>query len=154
MLRAGIVLAACLAVCLCVCLHKISKTTDRKLINMPHGERWVFGSWWHLIFDLENYFRIFLIQAIPFKWLYLATSFSVWRFILKIFKSGFSFKVMGPRSRSRQRKSGSVQLKNYWSEISLAWSEYVTITLDNDRSNLKLLTFWPLPLTLIHSRIF
>jgi len=42
-----------------------------------------------------------------------------------ISRSRFSFNVMGPRSRSRQCKSGSVQLKNYWSEIAGAWSEYL-----------------------------
>jgi len=32
---------------------------------------------------------------------------------------------MGRRLRSRQRKSSSVQLKNYWPEIDGAWSEYL-----------------------------
>jgi len=54
----------------------------------------VFGSWLHLTVDLESYFRILLIQAIPFEWLDLATLFSVWRYILKISTSQFSFKVM------------------------------------------------------------
>jgi len=67
---------------------------------------------------LGSYFRIFLIQAIPFEWLDLATSFSVWRYIFKISRPQFSFKVMVPRSTSRERKSGSVQLKNYWAEIA------------------------------------
>jgi len=41
------------------------------------------GSWWHLtlIFALEGYFRIFLAQAIPFEWLYLATLFLVWYYV-------------------------------------------------------------------------
>jgi len=99
----------------------------------------VFGSWWHLTltFDLESYFSIFLIQAIPFKWLYLATSFSVWRYIFRISRSLFRFKVMGLRSRSRQWKSGSLQIKNYLSEMLGLY-----ICYDNVRSNLELLTFW------------
>ena len=35
------------------------------------------------------------------------------------------FKVMGLRSRSWQRKGGSVQLKNYWLQIAGTWSEYL-----------------------------
>jgi len=37
------------------------------------------------------------------------------------------FKVMGPRSRSRQWKNWSMQLKNYWSETAGVWSEYLLV---------------------------
>jgi len=94
MLRAGIVFGD---IYVCTCSHKISTTTHKKSTklgrSMPHGERW----------------------AIYFGWLYLANSFSVWRYMFRISRSQFSFKVMAPMSRSQQRKSGSVQLKNYWS---------------------------------------
>jgi len=53
-------------------------------------------------------------RAIYFEWLDIATSFSVWRYIFRLSRSGFSFRVMGSRSRSRQWKSDSVQFKNYW----------------------------------------
>jgi len=79
----------------------------------------VVGRRWHLTLTLsfENYFRTFLIQAIPFQ-RHVATLCSVQRYIFRIFRSRFSFKVMGLTSRSRQRKSGSVHLKNYWSKIA------------------------------------
>jgi len=58
-------------------------------------------------------------QAIPFEWLCLATSFSIWRYAY-IFRYlghlgylSYLSKVMGPHTISHQRKSGSVQLKNY-----------------------------------------
>jgi len=56
----------------------------------------------HLTFDLERYFRIFLTRAVPFEWLYRATSFSMGRYIFGISRSLSSFKVMGLISRSRQ----------------------------------------------------
>jgi len=104
-----------------------------------------------LTFDLESYFDIFLIPGIPFEWLCLAASFLVGRYIFRISRSHFSLKVMGLRSRSRQRKSGSMQLKNYWTEITGAGSEYF---YDNARSTSELLTFWPWPLTLRHIFVF
>jgi len=64
-------------------------------------------------FYLESYFHIFLIHAIRFEWLYIATSFLVWTYIFGISRSRFSFKFMGPRSRSHQQKS-----ENYWSEVA------------------------------------
>jgi len=94
---------------------------------MPRGGCWVFESWWHmtLTFDLESYFHTFPAQAIPFAWLYLATSFLMWWYIFKMSRSRFSFKVMGPRSRSRQHKSCSMQLKSCWSETAGTWSQYL-----------------------------
>jgi len=50
---------------------------------------------------LESNFHTFLIQPICFEWLDLATSFSVWRYILIVSKSPSTFKVMGLISRSR-----------------------------------------------------
>jgi len=56
---------------------------------------------WKLVtFDFDSYFGTFSIRAIYFEWLDLATSFSVRRYIFRISRSRFSFKVMGPRSRS------------------------------------------------------
>jgi len=54
-------------------------------------------------FDLLSYFHPFAIQPVYFEWLDLATSFLIWRYIFRISTSWFSFKVMGPRSRSRQQ---------------------------------------------------
>jgi len=51
------------------------------------------SGWKLMTFDFESYFRIFLIQAIPFEWLDLATSFLVWRYILRISASPPMFKV-------------------------------------------------------------
>jgi len=51
--------------------------------------------------------------------------------------------VIGPRSRSQQRKSGSVQLKNYLLETA---GLDRNICYDNAWSNSELLTFWPWPL--------
>jgi len=142
MLRAGIVFGGiCLSVCLFVCSHKVSKSTDRNwcslvgicpMVNARSG-------WWLVTFDLESYFCIFLIQGIYFEWLYLATLFSVWRHIFRISRSRFNFKVMGPRSK--QWKSGSMQLNNYWPEIAGAWIRIsVTIMLE------VIWCFWPLTL--------
>jgi len=91
------------------------------------------SGWKFVTFDLdiwpwELFSYFFLIWAILFEWLYLATSFSVWKYIFGISGSNFSFKVMGLSSRSRQQK-----FENYWSEIAAAWLEY--------RSNSELLTF-------------
>jgi len=111
--------------CASVCSHKISETTEQKLMYLVEICTMVNArsGWKSVTFDLalwprESYFRICSVQAIPFEWLYLATSFSVRRFIFKISRSRFSFKVIGPKSKSPQRKSGRVQLKKlYWSEI-------------------------------------
>jgi len=142
MLRASIVFAGvyesvslwfCLWVYKSVCLSVCRKS--RKLLvgnwcNMVGICSLVNArSAWKLItFDLDLWpweFVFFEIQAIPFECLDLATSFSVWRYIFKISRSRFSFKVMVPRSRSRERISGGMQLKNYLSEIVRAWSEYM-----------------------------
>jgi len=64
--------------------------------------------------------------------------------------SQFSFKVMGPRSKSRQWKSSSVQLKNYWPEID---GLDQNICYHNALSNLEFLTFWRWLSTLRHFRI-
>jgi len=54
----------------------------------------------------------FLIQAIPFKWLYLATSFSVQNetYIFRICKSPSSFKVMDLISMPLSQTGGSAQV--------------------------------------------
>jgi len=63
---------------------------------------------WKLVtfdFDLwprELFLYFFSARAIPFERLYLATSFSVWRYVFRIFRSEFTFKVMGPRSRQQK----------------------------------------------------
>jgi len=63
----------------------------------------------NLDFDLESYFVFFKDQAIPFKWLYLATSFLVWWYNFGISRSPSSFKVIRFISRSRLLNSGSAQ---------------------------------------------
>jgi len=144
----------CLCVCASVSLQIISKTTGRNWYNLVgiFPAWWslkVLKCWWHLTltFDLESYFCIFLIQAIPFERLYLANSFSVWRYIFRISRSRFSVKVMGLRSRSRQRKAVAYNSKTTGPKLpGLDWN----ICYDNTRSNLELLTFWPWPLTLKH----
>jgi len=122
-----------LCICLSVCLsaenleNYWAKTDVTWLEYVPRRMLEVVESWWHLTltFDLYSYFHIFPAQAIPFEWLYLATSFLVWRCIFRISRSQFSFKVMSSRSRSWQRKSCSVQLKNYRS----GWTGIITIML-------------------------
>jgi len=81
-------------------------------------------SGWKLVtFDLDLwtcYFRIFLIQAIPFEWLYLATLFSVCRYICRISRPRFSFKIMGPRSRSQQHVTQKPLVGNFWGLIRIS----------------------------------
>jgi len=78
---------------------------------MPHEVVW---SWWHLMltFDLESYVHIFSCQAILFEWLYLATSVLVWRYIFRISRSRYSFKV-----KVTAVENGSMQVENYWSGL-------------------------------------
>jgi len=125
------------------------RTKSRKLLirnwcdlvgNAPSWTLKVIQSWWHLslTFNLDNYFRAFLISAICFKYIYIATLFSVRRYIFRISKSEFSFKVMGSKPKSRQRKSGSMQLKTTrWKLLGLDRN----ICYDNARINLELLPF-------------
>jgi len=93
-------------------------------------------------FDLESYFLTFSIQTTCFEWLDLTTSFSVWRYIFRTSRLWFCFKVIGPRSRSQQRKAVAYNLKLL---VGNCWGY---ICYDKARSNLELLTFWPWPLTL------
>jgi len=53
--------------------------------------------------------------------------------------------------RSRRRKSGDVKLNNYWSATA---GFDRNICYDDARSNSKLFTFWPWPLTLRHIFVF
>jgi len=123
-----------LSVCLSVCLFASSvhakswKLPIRNWCNLVgicprvNARSWKYLT---LTFDLESCFRTFFIQAICFEWLYLADSFSVWRYSFRISRSRFSFEVMSSRSRSRQWNSSSMQLNNYRSETAGAWSEYL-----------------------------
>jgi len=128
MLRAGIVFGS---VCVSVCLSAQNLQNYWTEIDVTWLEYapWytleVVWRWWHLTlsFDLKSYFHTFWIHAIYFKWLDLATLFSVYIFITS--RPQFSFKDMGPRSRSWQQNSSSMQLKNYWPKIEGAWSEYL-----------------------------
>jgi len=134
MLRAGIVFAG---ICVSVC------TKSRKLLIRNWCK--LVGicpivnsrSIWKLVtfdLDLESYFRIFPAHAIPF-----ATSFLVWRYIFRISRSLFSFKVM-------------VQGQGHGSAKAVACSSKTTgqkllgldqnICYNNARSNSELLTFW------------
>jgi len=137
--------------CLCVCASV--RTKSQKLIirnwcnlvgmcpmvNARSGSKLVtfdFDLWpWEL-------FSNFSMQGIYFEWLDLATSFSVWIYTFRISSPRFSFKIVGLRSRSQQRKTGSVQLNKlqldyyyyyyhyyyyyyyYWPEI--AGAEYLS----------------------------
>jgi len=116
----------CFWQCLSVCT-KSWKLQDRNGCNSvriwPKGN--TRSRWKLMASDLDSFFVFFPPQAILYEWLYLATSFSVRWYIFRISRSRFSFKVIGPRSRSQQWKSSSVQLKNYWLEIAGAWSEYL-----------------------------
>jgi len=109
-----LVTPACLSVCLSTQnLKNYSSEIDVTWKNMSHGETLeVVESWWHLTltFDLESYLRIFLIQAIPFEWLYLATSFLVWSYIFRISRSQLSFKDTS--SVSRQWKTWQCTTQN------------------------------------------
>jgi len=156
MLWAGIVFGS---VCLWVCLRvgvsvcrKSRKLLIRNRCNMIGvcSTLEVVRSWWHLTlsFDLELFSYFFSSYIFWMAW---HSSFIVCLHIFRISMSQFSFKVMGLRSRSQQQKSGSVQLKNYWSEIAGAWLEYL---LRYAWSNSELLTFWSWPVTFRHIFIF
>jgi len=83
--------------------------------------------WKLATFDLEIYFRTFSIQAIYFERLDLA----VWRYIFRISRSQFTFKVMCPWWRSWRRKSGSIHLKKLLARNCRGLSGIsVTITLE------------------------
>jgi len=111
MLRTGIAFGVCLSV----------RTKSRQLLIINWCNLVVYAPWWTLevvqswrhltsTFDLESYFRTFSVQVMYFKWLVLATSFSVWRYTFRVFKSPSRFKVMGLISRSRLQNSGSAQV--------------------------------------------
>jgi len=91
-----------LSVCICLSVRtKSRKLLVRNLCNLVRICPMVNAkSGWKLVtldfdLDLDSYFRIFLIQAILFEWLYLSASFSVWRYIFRISRSPSSFNVMG-----------------------------------------------------------
>jgi len=92
------------SVSLCVCLHKILKTAVENRCNLvgicP------IGSWWPLTL---SYFHTFSIQAIYFEWLDLAIHFQFGDTPSE-YLGHSSVSRSGPRSRSRQWKSSSVQL--------------------------------------------
>jgi len=98
-------------------------------MKMPHVERLKCLKLVTFDCDLESYFR-------GFSRLYILNSltkqqFSVCGYIFRISRLLFGFKVMGPTSSSRQRKSGSMQLKNYWSESCRGLiGIFVTTTLE------------------------
>jgi len=102
-------------VSLSVCPHKISKTTDVTVRICPMvnaRSAWKLVTFWLWPLTLRAVFVFFIIRAIPVEWLYLATSFSVWRYIFRISRPRFSFKVKNYWS------------KNCWSVIGIS----VTIT--------------------------
>jgi len=69
----------------------------------------VVGSWWRLTFDL-GLFWYFSNSGYTF-WMAWPSNFI---FSLEIHLENIAFKVIATMSRSRERKSGSMQLKNYW----------------------------------------
>jgi len=95
----------CLCVCLCDCPHKISKILIRNWCYLIRICPMVKArSGWKLVtFDLDLWpwelFSYFSAQAVPFEWLYLATSFLALWYNFRISRSRFSFKVLGPRSK-------------------------------------------------------
>jgi len=89
-------------------------------------------------FDLDLWpwklFRIFFKFSTDF-WMAWPSNFIFGVEIhFRISRLHSNFKVMGVRLRSRQRKSGSIQVKNFWTEIA-------GMCHDDARSDLKLLTF-------------
>jgi len=69
--------------------------------------------------DLVSNLCTFSIQAIYFEWLDLATLFSVSETHLQNIWVMVQFQGhASKRSRSQQRKIGSMRLKNYWLEIA------------------------------------
>jgi len=113
------------SVCLSVSLvyesvsRKYWKLLVRNWCNLigiyPHGEHWKWfkvADIWPMTWELLSYFSS---SGYTFWMASLTTLFSVWWYIFRMSRSWYSFKVMGLRSRSRQRKSRSLQLKNYWS---------------------------------------
>jgi len=79
-----------------------------------------------LTFDLDLWhwelFLYFLNSAIYLEGLDLATSFSVWRYIFRISRSQFSFKVIGLRSRSRWR------ISNFFNSSSKFWMSSIAFS--------------------------
>jgi len=145
-------ICVCVSVCLCVCLSV--RTKFRKLLSLNKNWNNLVGicllvniswwilevhgwNWWHSIF---SYFRIFSAQATPFERLYIATSFSVWRYIFRT-------------SRSRSVSRLLVQCQDHSSEKAVACNSKTNgqkllgldrnICYDSARSNSELLTFWP-----------
>jgi len=115
MLRAGIVLAAsvCRSVCASVCPQTSRKLLIRNWCNLVGMSTMMNArSDWKLVtFDLdlwpwELFSYFFNLGYTPSEWLYLAISFLVRRYVFRISMSRYSFKVIRPRSRSRQQKNG------------------------------------------------
>jgi len=155
MLRAGIVLPAsvCLTVCVSVCLCAV-RTNSRKLLirnwcNLVGICLMVNArSNWKLVTFDESYIRIFPAQAILLEWLYLATSFLVRWYIFRISRSGSVSRSSAQGQGHRSAKAVACYSKTTgWKPLRLDRN----ICYDNARSNSKLLTFWPWPLTLRHN---
>jgi len=131
MLRAGTVFGG-----FCMYVYVSVRTISRKLLirnwcnlvgTCPTENA---RSGWKLVtFDLESYFRTFSIKAIYFEWLDL----SGLRYILRIFRPWFTFKVITCNSKTTGRKLLRLDQNSCY---------------DNARSNFELLAFWPWPLIL------
>jgi len=152
MLRAGIVLVA--SVCESVRRKSLLIRNRCNLVGVcPIGN--ARSDWKFLTFDFDLWpwelFSYFSNSGYTIRMTWPSSFIFSLEIYLQISRSRFSFKVMALRSMSRERKSGSMQLKNYWSEIAAAWSE---LCYDNARSNSELLRFWPWPLILRHIFIF
>jgi len=89
-------------------------------MDMSNGECWKWlevGNIWPL--TLRAVFVFFFSSDCTFEWFYLATSFSVRWCIFRISRSRFSFNVMGPTCRSRQRNS-KLLVGNCWGLIGIS----------------------------------
>jgi len=125
--------SVCLRVCASV-LRKSRKLLVENRCNLagicPMGN--ARNGWKLVTFDLDSHFHIFLIQAIPVEWLYLATSFFVWRYIFKI-------------SRSWVQGQGHISEKVIVCNSKTTGPKLLglgrNICYNNARSNLELLTF-------------
>jgi len=111
---------------LSVCPHKISKNYRSEIDvtwwrYIPWRMLEVVKSWWHstLTFDLESYFRIFSAQA--FEWLYLATLFSVWRYVFIHLHGSVSGSMVQCQGHGSNKAVARNSIKNYWLEIAWVW---------------------------------
>jgi len=90
-----------------------SKTTGRKLLGIDRNICYEL-----LTFDFGTYFWISSIQALSFEFLKLAASFSVWRYIFRIFRSPSSFKVIWLTSVSRSQISAARRFVLPWIQFN------------------------------------